>query len=155
MYWKLSAAALLFAGFALPAGDPPGFSHWKSADLKAFGKTLAPKMNSQKLATQSLPAMGNYSFVVAHREAPGEAEWHETAADIFVVQSGEATLVYGGKMVDAKTTAPNEQRGPSISGGMETRLAPGDIVAIPARTPHQVKAENGKPFTYFVIKLPQ
>jgi mannose-6-phosphate isomerase-like protein (cupin superfamily) len=57
--------------------------------------------------------------------------------------------------VDAKTTAPNEMRGPSIKGGMEKPVAAGDIVTIPAKLPHQVKLAPGKEFTYFVVKVTQ
>ena len=34
-----------------------------------------------------------------------------------------------------------------------TKLAAGDAVHIPANTPHQLLVENGKQFTYFVIKV--
>ena len=152
---KPLALALLLAGFALPAGDPPGFYLWKSAELKGFAKTLSPKINDKKVATQNLPAYGNYSFMVAHREGTGEAEYHATQADIFVVQNGEATLVIGGELVDGKTTAPNEMRAPSIKGGAEKKLAAGDVVTIPAKIAHQVKLDAGKQFTYFVVKVTQ
>lgn len=152
---KTIATALLFAALALPAGDPPGFQMWTSAELKAFSKSLSPKIDAKKVATQALFKHNNYTFSIAHREGPGEAELHETMSDIFVVQTGTATLVYGGEMVDGKTTAPNEIRGPSIKGGMEKKLSPGDIVTIPARMPHQLKLEAGKEFTYLFVKIIQ
>jgi mannose-6-phosphate isomerase-like protein (cupin superfamily) len=152
---KPLALALLLAGFALPAGDPPGFYLWKSAELKGFAKTLAPKMSDKKVATETIASHGNYSFMVAHREGSGEAEYHATQADIFVVQNGEATLVVGGELVDGKTTAPNEMRAPSIKGGSEKKLAAGDVVTIPAKVAHQVKLDTGKQFTYFVVKVTQ
>ena len=152
---KLLALTLLLAGFALPAGDPPGFYLWKSAELKGFSKTLAPQMNDKKVATQSIASYGNYSFMVAHREGSGEAEYHATQADVFVVQSGEATLVVGGELVDGKTSAPNEMRAASIKGGTEKKLAAGDVVTIPAKVAHQVKLDAGKQFTYFVVKVTQ
>ena len=152
---KPLALTLLLAGFALPAGDPPGFYLWKSAELKGFGKTLAPQMNDKKVATQSIASYGNYSFMVAHREGSGEAEYHATQADVFVVQSGEATLVVGGELVDGKTSAPNEMRAASIKGGTEKKLAAGDVVTIPAKVAHQVKLDAGKQFTYFVVKVTQ
>ena len=152
---KLIVTALLVAGFAAPAGDPAGFHLWKAADLKALSKSLAAKMGANKTATQQLTNFANYSFMAAHREASGEAELHENQADIFVVQSGEATLTYGGSVVAGKTTAPNEIRGASISGGMDTKLAAGDIITIPAKTPHHLKLDPGKEFTYFVIKVTQ
>jgi mannose-6-phosphate isomerase-like protein (cupin superfamily) len=146
---------LLLAGFAVSAGDPPGFYLWKAADLRAFSKSLAPKINEKKVATQPLAAVGNYTFNVAHREGPGEAEYHATQADIFVVQSGEASIIVGGELIDGKTTAPNEMRAASIKGGEEKKLAAGDILTIPPKTPHQVKIDPGKQFTYFYVKVTQ
>jgi len=151
----LGMTALLFAGLASSAGDPPGFVYWKSTDLKMQSKVLRPKMNEMKVATQQMGGHGNYSFLLAHREGSGEAELHEKQADIFFVQTGEATLVYGGEMEGVKATAANEMRAPSIKGGMEKRLTPGDVVTIPAKVPHQVKLDPGKEFTYFVVKVTQ
>ena len=147
--------ALLVAGFALPAGDPPGFYIWKSADLKAFSKTLAPKINQTHVASQVLNNFGNYSFMVAHRDGVGEAEYHATQADVFFVQSGEGTLTYGGTLVDGKTTAPNEMRAPSINGGTDKKIAAGDVVTIPAKVAHQLKVDSGRQITYFVVKVTQ
>ena len=155
MKTKLIVAALAAAALALPAGDPAGFLLWKSAELKGFAKSLAPKIDANKVANQQLGKHANYSFMIAHREGPGEAEYHETQADIFVVQSGEATLLVGGSVVGGKTTAPNEIRGSGITGGSDKRLAAGDVVTIPAKTPHQVKVDAGKEFTYFVVKVTQ
>jgi mannose-6-phosphate isomerase-like protein (cupin superfamily) len=152
---RLIAAALLFAGLALPAGDPPGFHFWSASELKGFSKSLAPKIDAQKIATGNLGAHGNYSFLVAHREGSGEAEYHENQADIFVVETGGGTLVYGGTLVDGKTTAPNEMRAASISGGKERKVGPGDVVTIPAKTPHQMKLAPGTEITYFVVKVRQ
>jgi mannose-6-phosphate isomerase-like protein (cupin superfamily) len=152
---KLFALALLTALAATPAGDPDGFRLWKGADLKAAGKRLAPKMNAQKLAAEPLGTFGNHNFQVSHREGNGEAEVHAVVADVFIAQSGEATLIVGGSVVDGKTTAPNEIRGPSIKGGVSKELGAGDIVHIPANTPHQLMVKSGKQFTYFVVKVNQ
>jgi mannose-6-phosphate isomerase-like protein (cupin superfamily) len=145
--------SLLFIGTVLTAADPPGFEIWKGAQLKGYEKKLAPKINAQKVATQQLGNFGNHSFMVAHREGNGEAELHETQADVFIVQSGEATLIIGGSVVGGKTTAPNEIRGTSIKGGENRKLSPGDVVHIPARVPHQLMVDNGKQFTYAVVKI--
>jgi mannose-6-phosphate isomerase-like protein (cupin superfamily) len=70
-----------------------------------------------------------------------------------VIESGEATLVVGGTMVNPKTTAPHEIRGPSIKGGEKKLLAAGDVVRIPVKVPHQMLVESGKQVTYFVLKI--
>src|SRR5689334_4941466 len=97
---KLLVLALLAAGFARPAGDPQGFFIWKAAELKGMAKSLAPKMKARKVATTDLAKNGNYRFIVARREGSGEAEYHAVDADMFMVQGGAATVVYGGELVD-------------------------------------------------------
>lgn len=145
--------AFMMAAAALPAGLPEGVGHWTSGELRGFESALGTKMNAQKVATQPLASYGNHSFLMAHREGSGEAELHETQSDVMVVESGTATLVVGGTVVDPKTTAPHEIRGPSIKGGEKVALAAGDVVHIPIRTAHQMLVENGKQITYFVVKI--
>ena len=84
---KLFGILFLFAAIALPAGDPDGFHVWTSAELKAYSKSLSPKIDAKKVASQPLFTHGNYGFQIAHREGSGEAEWHEKHADIFFVQT--------------------------------------------------------------------
>ena len=69
------------------------------------------------------------------------------------VQSGAVTMVYGGEVVEGKTTAPGEIRGASIKGGTEVVLGPGDVLHIPAKVPHLMKLAKGKKVTYFVAKV--
>jgi mannose-6-phosphate isomerase-like protein (cupin superfamily) len=142
---------------ALPviAAEPAGYKYWSAADLKGLAKTLSPKINAQKVATERLADFGDHYILGAHREGSGEAEFHETEADIFVVQSGTATLVVGGQLQNGKTTAPGEMRAPSINGGSRQKLSAGDIVHIPPKTAHQVLLDPGSQFTYFVVKVKQ
>ena len=136
------------------AADPPGFVVWSASDLKAMDKKLSAKVDGQKFSSEQLDKFGNHYAMMAHREGDGSAELHEKDADIFVVQSGSATLIVGGEMVNAKTSAPNEVRGTSIKNGTEHKVGPGDIVHIPAKVPHQLMVGNAK-FTYFVMKVAQ
>jgi len=152
---KILAIVLLGAAFAFSAGDPQGFHFWKSSDLKVYTKTLSPKMDAKKFVSERLSENGNHSYVMVHREATGDAELHETQADVIVVQTGEGTLVYGGQMKDGQTTAPHEIRGPGLSGGTEKPLMPGDIAEVPAKVPHWVKVAPGKQITYLVVKVTQ
>jgi mannose-6-phosphate isomerase-like protein (cupin superfamily) len=145
-------AMMLASAIASPAGVE-GFAHWPSSELKAAGSRLATKLNPQKLALETLADYGNHSVMVAHREGSGEAELHEDFNDISVVQSGSGMLVVGGRIVNGRTTGPGEIRGPSIEGGEKRQLAPGDIVHVPPRTPHQVLLEPGQKLTYVVIKI--
>jgi mannose-6-phosphate isomerase-like protein (cupin superfamily) len=137
----------------MAAGDPKGFTIWKASELKARGQQLAGKLNEQKLASETLADYGRYNTMLAHREANGGGELHEKMTDIFVIQSGDATVVVGGSMTDGHTTAPGEVRGTAVSGGERHRVSAGDIVHIPANTPHQMLVDSGHQVTYFVIKV--
>jgi glc operon protein GlcG len=94
----------------------------------------------------------NYMVHASRRAAPGQAEIHNKDADIVYVLEGEATLVTGGRAVDAKVTAVDELRGVSIEGGESRNLSKGDVIVIPAGVPHQfVRVTN--PFLYYVVKV--
>jgi mannose-6-phosphate isomerase-like protein (cupin superfamily) len=143
----------LFCVLPLVGAEPAGYKYWSAAELQGFTAKLAPKVNAQKFASERLVDFGNHYTMVAHREGNGEAEFHETESDLFVVTSGAATLTVGGTILNGRTTAPNEIRGPSIKGGTQQKLSAGDIVHIPPKTAHQLVLEPGAEFTYFVLKV--
>ena len=87
----------------------------------------------------------------SHRDGPGQAEVHEKDTDILYVLEGTATLVTGGEVVDGKRTAQGEIRGARIEGGETRQLAPGDVLVVPAGTPHWFQAVPGA-FDYYVVK---
>ena len=134
-------------------GGAAGVHVWRSTDITAKGKTLADKLDAQKVASETIATEGNRTFMVAHREGSGLAEWHEKQADVMFISAGQVTMVYGGTIVEAKTTAPGEMRGPSIQGGTEAKLGPGDVLHIPAKVPHQMLLAPGAKVTYFVTKV--
>lgn len=141
----------LASGIALAAG-PSGVDLWKAADLKSAGSELAAGLSGKKAAGKSLAAYSNHAAMITYREASGEAEIHDTKVDIFVVIAGTATLEVGGEVVNAKKNGP-ETLGESIRGGEKLTLGAGDIVHIPAKTPHQLLIKPGVKFTYFVLKV--
>lgn len=92
-----------------------------------------------------------YMVHASRREKPGMAEIHTADADIVHVLDGTATLVTGGTAVNAKETGPGELRGESIQGGEEHLLSKGDVIIVPAGTPHWFKSTSS-PFLYYVVK---
>jgi mannose-6-phosphate isomerase-like protein (cupin superfamily) len=151
---RVLAIAFIMATAPLSAGpDPTGFNLWKSSQLHAFEQKLARELDAEQEASERLGSYGNHIMGIAHREGTGKAELHETQNDVFVVLSGEATLVVGGTLVEPKTTQLHEVEGKSISGGNKKRLAAGDVVHIPFKTPHQLIIDNGGQITYFVVKI--
>jgi glc operon protein GlcG len=87
----------------------------------------------------------------SRRDTAGEAEVHATDTDIIYVLDGSATFVTGGRIVDARDTAPHETRGSALEGGTERKLAKGDVIVVPNGVPHWFKRVDA-PFTYYVVK---
>src|ERR1700761_3126628 len=109
---------------------------YSSKDLAGMSAKLGRK--GSPFAAQDLQRYGNHYTMLAWRQATGSAEVHQHEADIFVIQSGEATLVTGGTVVNGHTEKPGEIRGSSIEGGERHPVTAGDIVHIPAGIPHQL-----------------
>lgn len=92
-----------------------------------------------------------YMVHASHRDKAGIAEVHEKDADIIYVLDGSATLVTGGTVVDPKPTAAGEIRGKEIAGGETRQITKGDVIIVPAGTPHWFKEVPG-PLNYYVVK---
>jgi mannose-6-phosphate isomerase-like protein (cupin superfamily) len=90
---------------------------------------------------------------VAVRLVSGRAEFHQNAADVFVVLSGEATLVSGGTIVNPQGS--EEIRGDSITNGKSATMRKGDVVYVPPATAHQVLLRPGTSFLYLLVKVPR
>lgn len=94
----------------------------------------------------------NYMVHTSRRDKPGLAEVHSVDTDIIYVLQGSATFVTGGAAVDVKEIAPNEIRGSRIEGGVTRQLSKGEVIIVPANTPHWFKDVNGE-FLYYTIKV--
>lgn len=131
----------------------PGYLHYTPDDLAAIERSLVPQMNALKQAAVQLADFGNHTAWVAHREADGLMEIHEDWADLMFVTSGEATLLLGGTIPDARTDAPGEIRGSTSVGGVRRVIRAGDVVQVPAGMPHQFLVAPGRQVTFFTMKI--
>ena len=150
---QMPLLAVVLTTLLAQGAGPAGVHVWKSGDILAKGKALGQKLDAQKVASEVIATEGNRTFMVAHREGSGVAEWHEKQADVMMIAAGEVTMIYGGTVVNGKTTAPGEIRGPSIKGGTEVKLGAGDVLHIPAKVAHQMILAPGAQVTYFVTKV--
>src|SRR5581483_131468 len=100
----------------------------------------------------SLAKGAGYTVSGNHRDKAGEVEVHDKETDIFYVTDGEATFVTGGTMAGGKKTGEGQWRGRDIQGGVVHKLSKGDVITIPAGTPHWFK-EVPKSVSYFVVKV--
>jgi mannose-6-phosphate isomerase-like protein (cupin superfamily) len=90
-------------------------------------------------------------IVIAQRRSAGEVEVHEKTNHVFIIVEGEATFVTGGTLIGAKDTAPGQKRAPNVQGGEVHHLTKGDVITIPAKTPHWFKEVPTKTIAYYAI----
>jgi mannose-6-phosphate isomerase-like protein (cupin superfamily) len=134
---------------------PDGFKSWSAASMNQSLQSLTQRAASDPhhFAVQQLGDFPNEAPLLVHREADGQAEWHETQVDIVFVLSGSAILVVGGTLVNGETVAPHEKRNGTIEGGFRQEITAGDMIRIPAKTPHQLLLGGAKEFNYIVVKV--
>jgi mannose-6-phosphate isomerase-like protein (cupin superfamily) len=137
---------LLIFAFALPAAWT-GQNHNPHQDVIVWPNGMPPAGMTHK------EDFGNHILSISHREKDGRAELHQTKADVMIVQSGEATLVYSGQVIDPQPTAPNEIQGSGIKGGTRITVKAGDVIHIPTGVPHQFFLAPGKQITYMLVKV--
>jgi mannose-6-phosphate isomerase-like protein (cupin superfamily) len=143
----LAAGGALLAGAAVaqPAGEGVYVPAAKIAASVATTK--------DGLATAPVAAGPGTTVLAAHRDADGQVEVHARLNDEFVVLSGHATVLVGGKVEGNMQTAPGEWRGGKISGAKAYAMGPGDVLWIPAGAPHQSLVPKGGDFRYLAFKF--
>lgn len=128
--------------------------HWTQPVLLergAYLRKLARAGDGQ--ASEILREYPRHRAMLSFRSRNGEVEVHEKWADLFCVLSGAATLVTGGTVIGARQIAPGETRGDSIEAGTRRELRAGELVHVPAGTPHQFLVSAEKTITCFVLKI--
>src|SRR6202162_589051 len=91
--------------------------------------------------------------VLANRREAGQVEYHDHTNHIFIMVEGEATFITGGTMVGAKRTKPDQMTGTAIEGGETFHLSKGDVITIPAKTPHWWKEISTKTVSYYAVNI--
>ena len=94
-------------------------------------------------------------IVLAQRRGAGEVEVHEKTNHVFIIVEGEATFVTGGTLVGARETAPDQRRASGVQGGQTHHLTKGDVITIPAKTPHWFKEVPTKTIAYYAVNTEQ
>jgi mannose-6-phosphate isomerase-like protein (cupin superfamily) len=116
-------------------------------------RTIADSLPPGASRTAQLGRGDGYTFALTQRDSAGGVEVHMAWTDELVIQRGSATLLYGGAADGASETTPGELRGGTIRGGSRVALHPGDVVVIPAGTPHQMLVDPGMRVAYLAFKI--
>ncbi len=116
------------------------------------GKVAEALSGAGRTSVGPLVSARDYTVSGLRRTGPGQVEIHDHETDIFYVTDGEATFVAGGTMVGGKQTAAGQHRGTGIKGGQTFTLKKGDVVTIPAGTPHWFKTVSPS-ISYLTVKV--
>ena len=138
----LSMAVLFIAAAVSVASGVPAAVHY-------IGHDKVSEVMSKGGPIVSDPGL----VILANRRTAGEVEFHDHTNHVFVLVVGEATLVVGGTMVEPKRTAPDQMRAPSVQGGTTYHLSKGDVITIPAKTPHWFKEVPTKTVAYYAVNI--
>jgi mannose-6-phosphate isomerase-like protein (cupin superfamily) len=123
-----------------------------SADGVPTVVTYVPNSKVTEVMTKGGEIVNDKGLVIlANRRGSGEVEVHDKTNHIFIIVEGEATFVTGGTLVGAKNTAPGQIRAASLNGGQTHQLKKGDVITVPAKTPHWWKEVATKTIAYYAI----
>jgi mannose-6-phosphate isomerase-like protein (cupin superfamily) len=140
----------LFATSALVIG----MSALTMADGVPTTVTYVPHDKAASTFAKGGQIVGDKGLVMlANRRGAGEVEVHEKTNHIFIITEGEATFVTGGTLVNARQTAPGQTRAASVEGGTTYHLSKGDVITVPAKTPHWFKDVPTQTIAYYAINL--
>jgi hypothetical protein len=128
------------------------------------GKTGAPPAAGTGGAAAAAPAAPPEPCGDKGTVPPGSPTglWHQGQTETYLIISGSGTLVTGGKVINGRKSAPDSQvtrvlNGPSCSGSIvgddvvKRVVNVGDIIIIPAGTPHGW-AEIGDHVDYLTVR---
>ena len=154
--WNTIRAFLIISAVssALWAADPAASlsATFKSASelAAALQKSIA---RGGDQATSPIANESHYRVNIVHREKPGPAMAHATGpakgTEVHYIIDGAATVVTGGTLVRPADAKPGAA---TIDNGVSRHVAKGDVVVIPAGTPHWYKDVEGS-VTYLEVRF--
>jgi len=136
--------------------------------MNVVRKTASQAVNDTQIRVVGINDEYNVGVGVVHRartqgkQTPNGIE-HSQITEVYHIISGDATLVTGGTMENAKPAAPESQvvkvlNGPSTTGGAilngtSRKVSAGDVVVIPPNTAHWFSEINSDQIVYLVIRI--
>src|SRR5437763_1808029 len=133
---------------------PTGLTVFATLAAAADGAPKVTFVGHDKVATViakggSLVTQPDLTVTGSHRDKAGQVEIHDKETDVIYMIEGEATFVTGGSVAGQQKTRPGQSVGTDVHGGETHRLTKGDVIVVPAGTPHWVK-EVPKSVSYYV-----
>jgi mannose-6-phosphate isomerase-like protein (cupin superfamily) len=152
-----AAFAIALIVFSVPciAQSPGKADVFSSAQIRSQLDQLAQQTTVKGSSGSTLADYGALAIKLSERTVSGGAEIHAHFDDVMLVTEGKATLVTGGDLIDAHSVSEGEIAGTGIRNGVIQSVATGDVIHIPAGTPHQLLIAAGTTYSALVIKVKQ
>jgi len=139
------------AAQAAPAAPPPGSpaTYKSDADIATALKNAAAQADPGGSGQTSAPFANTdqYRINIVHRAKAAGALAHAGNTELHHIIEGSATVVTGGKIVRGAGGA-----GATIEGGVSRHVTKGDVILVPADTPHWYKYVDGS-VTYLEVRF--
>jgi mannose-6-phosphate isomerase-like protein (cupin superfamily) len=128
-----------------PAPAPGSPAIYKSAaDLAAVLNKAT--VNAGGMKSSSATLNDQYRVAIVHREKAAGALAHAGNTELLYITEGSGAVVTGGTLVPAASGKPA-----SIAGGVTQRVSKGDVVIVPAGSPHWFSVVD-TPITYLEVR---
>jgi len=146
-----SAASSAFA----QSPGAPATAFMNSKDIMGLvDKAKADRKEGVPVTAEPILQLAPYKAQLEYRPIGGPAALHEKDAELMVVLQGAGNIVTGGRMVDGKRVNASNWTAPSIEGGTSHLVVKGDMILIPANSPHQVTPSGGAPIVLMTMHVP-
>jgi len=117
-------------------------------------KARADRTGDAPLVAEPILSLAPYRAQLEYRPGTSPAAVHEKDAELMIVLQGAGNIVTGGKVVGEKRNNANNLGGSSITGGHSQTVVKGDMLIVPANTPHQVIPAAGEPIVLMTMHVP-
>ena len=155
LFFTLLATALASSASAQQAASPPTRTFMNNKEIMGLiDKAKADRKGDAPLVAEPILSLAPYRAQLEYRPAKAPAALHEKDAELMVVLEGAGDIVTGGKLADEKRTNANNLSGSSITGGNSQAVVKGDMLIVPANTPHQVIPTGGAPIVLMTLHVP-
>lgn len=131
----------------VPSAPPPGSAAtYKSANELA-DVLKAAVSNPGGMTTSAVSNTDQYRVNVVHRVKPAGALAHAGNTELHYIIDGAATVVTGGTIVRGAGGAASA----TIENGVTQKVSKGDVIIVPANSPHWYSVVDGS-VTYLEVR---
>lgn len=163
-WWAIAGFTVLAAA---QTGRSPAEGVYVTADaLKtAVRDATASGARQADVPIRTIDAGAHVGIGVVYRaqgKSPSGSSSHDKVTEVYQVMEGSGTLVTGGEIVNPQRRAGGSElvgqvngpgvSGTSINGGVSQHVSPGDMIIIPAGTPHWFSQVDA-PITVSVVRV--